>query len=64
LKKTNEFGEQASLLEKEYEKLFDENNIHDPIMTLVNQDSSAEKTDKQPEFIEKCGVKFPKLDFT
>lgn len=59
LKKTSEFGEQASVLEKEYEKLFDENDIQ-----LNYLDSDDKKQGKEAEIIEKCGVKMKKLDLS
>ena len=57
LKKTEEFGEQAVLLEKEYEKLFEDND-DDNIVVL----ETGER--KKTETVEKCGVRIPKLDFT
>jgi hypothetical protein len=62
LKKTNEFGDQASRLEQEYERMFSLENTKDGGLLENLQLDSANKP--APEVIEKCGIKIPKLDFT
>ncbi len=61
LKKTKEYGEQASRLELEYDRLFKE----DQRLGISVENLVVDSNDKrEPEMIEKSGVKMPKLDFT
>ena len=53
LKKTNEYGEQANRLEKEYDRLFTEEGL-----------SKDPQIGGPGAVIEKGGVKIPKLDFS
>lgn len=61
LKKTKEYGEQASRLELEYDRLFKEDQRLGISVENLVVDSNEKR---EPEMIEKSGVKMPKLDFT
>ena len=59
LKKTKEFGDQASKLEMEYDRLFNNDSKGDTLEAFLI-DSSA----KRGQVIERGGVKIPKLDLS
>ena len=61
LKRTAEYGDQASKLEMEYDRLFKE----DQRLGLSVENLIVDSNDKrEPELIDKAGVKIPKLDLT
>jgi len=66
LKKTSEYGAQATRLEKEYDLLIKEDLRINGGLTLENLIvDSAEKRNIKPEIIDKGrGIKIPKLDFS
>jgi len=58
LKKTKEYGEQATRLEHEYEKIFTE----DQRFGLAVEDLIVDSNDKrEPEHIEKAGIKISNM---
>lgn len=59
LKKTKEFGEQATRLEHEFDKL-KVMDVDLQTIDCLNLDSK----NKQMETIDKGGIQIPKLDFT
>ena len=61
LKRTQEYGDQASKLELEYDRLFKE----DQRLGLSVENLVIDSNDKrEPELMDKGGVKIPKLDLT
>lgn len=61
LKRTQEYGDQATKLEQEYDRLFKE----DQRLGLSVENLVIDSNDKrEPELIDKGGVKIPKLDLS
>jgi len=66
LKKTKEFGEQANLLEGDYQQLYEENS-EDALLQLGLQSLTSSMRQEKPAGhpqIEFAGIKMPKLDLT
>jgi hypothetical protein len=61
LKRTQEYGDQATKLELEYDRLFKEDQRLGLSVENLIIDSNEKR---EPELIDKCGVKIPKLDLS